>query len=358
MINQVIMWVMACGAIIGGIDYLWNNHFGIGEKFEDGFKLMGPTAFSMVGILCLAPCLAYVLKASLAPVFIKIGIDPGMLGSILAIDMGGYQLSTELAQNPNVGVFSGILIAATFGCTISFTIPVGMGMLSAEEGRGFAKGILVGIITLPVTLIVGGLWFSLSIKQIIWYSMPLLLLCVLLGIGIIKRTEMMVNGFQKFAMFIRILAVTGLVLGAVSYMTGITIHEDIAPIEDGMKVASSIGIVMLGSLPVAELITRALKKPFQVLEKKTGLSGACYAAILMSMVSAVPAIVMSKDLKENERMVVASFMVSATATIAAHLGFVYGVEPDYVAGVVGIKLLSGISAIVTCIVMNTRKSSL
>lgn len=358
MINQVIMWIMACGAILGGIDYLLHNRFGIGNKFEDGFKLMGPTAFSMVGILCLAPFIANLMEKSVAPFFSGIGIDPGMLGSVLAIDMGGYPLSVQLAKEEIVGLFAGILVAATFGCTVSFTIPVGMGMLTNEEGHGFAKGILVGMITLPIVLVVGGLGFGLSIRQVLWFCFPLLILCVLLGIGIICFTEQMVKGFKVFAEFIRIIAVVGLILGAVIYMTGMKTGLPIAPIEDGMKVAAAIGVVMLGSLPVAEILTRILKKPFSILEKKTGLSSGCYAALLMATVSAVPAMIMSKELTEKERMTVAAYMVSATATLAAHLGYTYQVAPDYIALVVGVKLLGGLAAVLVCMGFSKRNSSL
>ena len=38
-------------ALGGGADRLLGNRFGLGEKFEEGFRLMGPIALSMVGII-------------------------------------------------------------------------------------------------------------------------------------------------------------------------------------------------------------------------------------------------------------------------------------------------------------------
>ena len=71
--------------------------------------------------------------------------------------MGGYQLASELANSPATGLFGGILVAATFGCTLTFTIPVGMGMLSGQDKPLFARGILAGLAAFPVALLVGGL---------------------------------------------------------------------------------------------------------------------------------------------------------------------------------------------------------
>ena len=33
-INRIIMWVMAFGAVLGGIDRILGNRFGYGDKFE------------------------------------------------------------------------------------------------------------------------------------------------------------------------------------------------------------------------------------------------------------------------------------------------------------------------------------
>ena len=56
--NQVLMVIMAVGAVVGGIDCLLKNRFGFGEKFEEGFRLLGSMALSMAGMICLAPVLA------------------------------------------------------------------------------------------------------------------------------------------------------------------------------------------------------------------------------------------------------------------------------------------------------------
>ena len=53
--NQIIMWIMAVGAVLGGVDRIAGNRFGLGKRFEEGFTLLGPTALSMSGIICLTP---------------------------------------------------------------------------------------------------------------------------------------------------------------------------------------------------------------------------------------------------------------------------------------------------------------
>ena len=69
-INQIVMFVMACGALLGGFDRLLGNRFGFGEKFEKGFQMLGPVALSMAGIICLSPVLSYVLNWAVQNQFI------------------------------------------------------------------------------------------------------------------------------------------------------------------------------------------------------------------------------------------------------------------------------------------------
>ena len=107
--NQILMYIMAAGAILGGADRMLGNRFGLGQRFEEAFRLLGSIALSMVGIVCLAPLLSGVLGTLATPVFHAVHMDPAVLGSILAIDMGGYQMAMDLAEDPQMGRFAGII---------------------------------------------------------------------------------------------------------------------------------------------------------------------------------------------------------------------------------------------------------
>lgn len=182
--NRILMFIMAAGAVVGGIDRILGNRWGYGEKFEEGFQLLGSTALSMVGMICLAPVLADTFGKAVIPFYKLLGVDPGMFGSLLAIDMGGYQLAQELAVNPLIGCYAGIVAASIFGCTVVFTIPVGMGMIRQEDQACFARGIMTGLVTIPVGLLVGGVLAGISVEVCIWQNLPVLVLALLLMLGL------------------------------------------------------------------------------------------------------------------------------------------------------------------------------
>lgn len=351
--ERVIMWIMAAGAVVGGMDRIFGNRLKLGERFEQGLILMGPTALSMVGILCLAPLLSGVLERCVAPACRALGMDPGIFGGILAIDMGGYQLARDLSLDARVGRYAGILVAATLGCTVSFTIPVGMGMLEKDHRPDFARGILFGLIAMPPALLLGGLMTGLSFSETCLNSLPVLVLSGLLLLCILKFTNAAIRGFGVFARIIQILTTLGLMLGAVQYMTGLSLLPGLTPIEDGMAVAASIGIVMLGSLPVAELLRRCLEKPLGWAARHTGMNSASVTGLLVGMVSVVPAIVLVRDMDRRGRVVNAAFLVCGASGLAAHLGFTAGVEENMILPMLASKLLGGFLGVILAL-LGTR----
>lgn len=349
------MVIMAVGAVVGGIDRIRGNKWGYGAKFEEGFMFLGPTALSMAGMICLAPVLSDVLGKVIIPFYRMVGADPGMFGSLLAIDMGGYQLAMELAEDVQIGRYAGIVVAAIFGCTVVFTIPVGMGIIKEQDRNFFAKGIMTGIITMPVGLLVGGVLSGLSVAEGIRQNLPVFVLSLLLLVGLWKIPERMIRWFGIFAKGIQVVITIGLVLGTMEYMCGISLVKGMAPLTEAMEVVSSIGIVMLGSLPTAEFLQRVLKKPFLIIGKHLGMNLAGMTGLLVGMVSVIPAISMYKDMDEKSKVVNGAFLVSAASMLAAHAGFTLSREPELLGALIGAKLSGGLAAFLLAMVLFSRK---
>lgn len=344
--NRILMGIIAGGVLLGGLDRLLGNKFGFGEKFEEGFRLLGPTALSMAGIICLAPVLADVLGRVIVPFYRAAGIDPGMFGGVLAIDMGGYQLAKELALDSRIGSYAGILVAAIFGCTLVFTIPVGMGTIDREDRWSFAKGIMLGLAAMPVGLLVGGVLAGLSVRECLYQNLPVFGTAVFLLLGLWKIPDKMVKGFCALAEGIRILVTTGLVLAAVEFLCGWNPLPGMAPLEDAMGVVVSIGIVMLGSLPIAEFLRRILEKPFGMLGKKLGMKSESLTGMLVGLVSPMPVFSMYRKMDEKGKVAVGAFLVSGASLLAAHLGFTLTMEPEMLPALLVGKLCGAFAAVV------------
>ena len=355
--NVIITYLLAIGVLLGGIDLLFGNKKGYGRCMEEGFLLMGPTALSMVGMICLIPMISSFLQKLIVPIFQLLNLDPAILGGFLAIDMGGFQLAKSLEMDPIVGTYAGIVLSATFGCTLVFTIPIGMGMIQAEDRPIFAKGILIGLITLPVGAVIGGIACGLSIYEVVKESIPIFFLSIVLGVGLFKIPKKMMKGFEAFSFGIKLLINLGLIVGAFTYLTKIEWIKGLTPIEEALEIVASIGITMLGSLPLAEFLRRLLKRPCLWLGEKIGMNETSIAGLLIGMVSVIPQITMIKDMDPLGKLVNVAFMVCAASTFAAHIGFTMSEEPSAVTALLLAKLLGAfVAAVVAIFVVKYSKN--
>ena len=341
-INQIVMYVMAFGAVLGGTDQLLGNKFGYGEKFENGFRMLGPVGLSMAGIVCLAPVLSSVLGTVITPLCALFHMDPGVFGSILAIDMGGYQLSVDLARDPLLGLLSGVVISSIFGCTIVYSIPVGLGFLEEADRPNFTRGILYGLVSMPFSIIAASLVLKMKLGYVLWNCLPIFLFSLLLGKGIIKKPNAMIRGLQAFAKGIRFFAILGLMLAAVAHMTGFSLFPNMMSLQEAMQTVSTICITMLGSMPLAELIQRILKTPFRKIDEKTGLNSASSTSLLLSFFGATPSLALLPHMTRRGQVVISACIVSTVNIFGAHFAFANSWNPEMVPALLAAKIVGGL----------------
>ena len=184
--HEILIVIMALFAALGAIDRIIGNRFGLGKPFEEGILAMGALALAMLGIISLAPVLAKVLNPVVVPVYGFLGADPAMFaGTLLACDMGGGALAQEMAADPQSALMGGVLCGSMLGATIVFTIPVAMGILHQEDRPAMAKGILAGIVTIPVGLLAGGLVAGFPLPMVLRNLIPIVIIGALIALGLI-----------------------------------------------------------------------------------------------------------------------------------------------------------------------------
>lgn len=349
--SEIIMWVMAIGAIIGGIDRIIGNKFGLGEKFEEGFNSMGPLALGMVGIVCLAPVISNVLGPIIIPGITAIGADPAIFGSILPNDTGGYPLAMSLAINEQAGLFSGLIVASMLGCTIVFSIPVGLGLIEKRDQPYFAKGLLIGLITVPIGSIIGGAIAGYDMGMVLINSVPVIAISILLAIGLKFIPNGMIKGCIIFGQFIVVVITIGLAAAAFEAMTGVVIIPGMDPIQDALGIIGDIAIVLLGTFPVLSILTKLLDKPLTAIGTKLGMDATSTAGIVFTLANSIPVYKMMKDMNPRGKIINTAWLVPATAALGDHLGFTAGVYPQAITAVVVSKIIAGVLAVILAMAM-------
>ena len=266
--HEILIGVMAVFALLGALDRILGNPVGLGQEFENGILAMGSLALSMIGIIALSPVLAAVLRPVVVPVFSFLGADPAMFaGTILANDMGGGALARELTTDPQAAGLGGVITGSMLGATIVFTIPVALGILPRKDRPFLAKGILFGIVTIPIGVLAAGLVAGYPVLMVLRNLIPIVLIGGLIALGLWKAEKGMIKGFGIFGKGVVALITVGLAAAIFEALTGWEIIPGLNGIEEGFQTVGDIAIVLAGAFPLVFAITRLLRKPLLKLGK-------------------------------------------------------------------------------------------
>lgn len=352
--NTIFYHMIAAGAILGGLDYLLGNRFGLGARFKDGLGCIAPMAFNMTGILILAPAIARLLGPAAARACGMAGIDPAMFGALFAIDMGGYSVSAELAVNPQMGLFSGLIVSAMMGGVITYIIPIGFGLIADGDREFFIKGLMLGMIPIPVGSLVGGLLMGLPPGLLLRNLLPICAVAVLLIVGLLLCPNRVIRCFHAFNRFLSALTVCGLVTGALEYLTGWRLLPGTEPILEALVIPGRISVMLMGCLPLMSLVSRLLHGILEPLGRQLGVNAQTLEALLLTTATAIPIFAMLRDMPPKGKTAAIAWMVGAMGILTAHLGFAMGVDPAVCQPQMAAKLVCGALSLTVALCIPSR----
>lgn len=355
-INDAILWLMAIFMLLGAVDRILGNRFGLGASFEEGIVAMGSLALAMLGILCLAPVLSGLLRPLVVPLYALVGADPAMFaGTILANDMGGASLAMELAGSREAGQFGGLIVGAMLGATVVFTIPVALGILRPEDRPALARGVLAGVVTVPVGALAGGLAAGFPLSMLIVNLIPIVLVALLVALGLWKAPEAMVRGFTVFGKGVVAVITVGLAAAVFQSLTGIVLIPGLASLSEGFETVGHIAIVLAGAFPLVSVLTRVFRGPLVKLGRLLGMNEVAAAGLVATLANNIPMFGMVKDMDERGKVINVAFAVSAAFVFGDHLGFTAGFDSSMIFPMIVGKLVGGATAVAAAWWM-TRKS--
>lgn len=356
----VVISIMTAFAIFGMIDLLFlKNKYGVGEEFKKGIELIGPLCLSIVGIISSVPLITFVIQNTISVVYEKIGLDPSLaVTSILAIDMGGFQIAMQVAKTELIGKWAGIVYGSMMGATIVFSIPVGLSAIKKKDIQPFAKGILFGISAIPFGAFIGGLMIGVPILTILINLIPPIIFSIIIIVCLILWPNGTTRVFKWFSVFVNIFGMTCLAIAMVKDLvltqianTGAFNLDDVPfinmfdPTSNGIGVAGAVGLVLSGALPFIVILNKALKKPLDKLTEKTKGTDYGISGFLLSAANNMAMFVNIEKMNEKEKVYNVAFSVCAAFVIGDHLAFTAANASDMILPMMVSKLVAGIIAV-------------
>lgn len=353
---NAITIVILIFSVLGALDKLLGDRFGLGKEFERAFSLFTPMVLSMLGILVLAPAIGVWLMPVFDGFYAVFGIDPSVIpASLFANDMGGMTLAQAVCKTEGVGGYNAFVVSSMMGCTISFTIPFASSVVKPEQQREMFLGLLCGIITVPVGCFVAGLMCGLHPMAVLMNLLPLLILSAVIVVGLVFAPNGCIKVFSVFGKLMRTVSILGLILAIFTFLTGITVSEHFDTLENAASICVNACITLSGTLPMMYLVSKLLGKTMGKLGAKLGVDDVSAVSALTTLVTNVPTFGAMEKMNKKGVVLNAAFAVSAGFVFGGHLALTMAFDKSYVVPMIVGKLVSGIFAVVLGLILYKEK---
>lgn len=344
-LNQMITLVMLVFFVLGAVDYVLKNRFGLGKEFEQGIMAAGRLTLCMGGFIVLAPLIAQKLGPLISPVFRAVGVDPSMIaGMLLANDCGGAVLAMELADSPQAGQFSGLIVGSMLGTIVMLNIPTLMSFATQEERPSVIYGILCGIITVPLGCVVGGLVAGFSPNMVLKNTLPVLLLSLILLILLLALREKIVPAFSAFGRFLVAVAIFGLTCGAAESLTGYRVFDGMGTLDTVFPLVGGISLYLAGAFTLLAVARRLFAKGLSAIGQTLKINNTSVSSLLLSLANPMPTMMMIHEMDNKGRMLNVAFLSAAACILGDHLAYTAQVAPEMCVPVIAGKAVSGVVA--------------
>ncbi|SDG79645.1 ethanolamine transporter [Aneurinibacillus thermoaerophilus] len=376
-LGTYVIYLLMASAVIGAIAAIRDSEKGLGREFMEGLHSIGYIFVPSAGIMAAIPYLSQVIEAIFGPLYNMVGADPALAAtSIIAVDMGGYQLAEKLAETKESWIMA-MITGYMAGATIVFSIPMGLAMLDKRDHKYMALGVMSGILTVPIGVFISSLLIvlsdakvrkiiatdgeatyqlALSFGQIFLNLGPLVIFVVLIALGLRFLPDMMIKGFIWFGRIMDAFIKLVLVFSIVEYFTGVFtkllgswgFDPIIADAENqvrGLEVAGYIGIMLAGAFPLVYMLRKYGARPLEAVGRRLGLSAIGSAGLLATVANILAMFRLVKSMPPKDKVVNISFAVCAAFLFGDHLSFTANFQPTLILPIMLGKIGAGIIAI-------------
>jgi ethanolamine transporter len=277
-------------------------------------------------------------------------------GTILSSDGGAYPMALSLTKDLNAANFSGLVLGAMLGVSVSFLVPYLLSVADVKSRPYIAQGILVGIITIPLGCLAGGFVAGYGFIFMIKNLMPAILFSAVVAIGLIFAQKTMIKIFLIFGKCVSAFLIGSLIIAAIEGATGFVIIKGMAPIGESFVIIGSIIIILAGAFSLVYILTCILRNPLKKASNFLKINDKSAEGLFASLATVIAIGALINDMDNKGKILNAAFVVSAGFVFGDHLGFTASVNKDMILAVVIGKLAGGITALILACIIFTQPS--
>lgn len=373
-IGKAVIALVMCCAVRGAIAAIKDERSGLGAEFMAGIHAIGIIFIPVAGIMASIPILSQVVASVGGGIFSAMHSSPALAAtSVIAVDMGGYQLAARLAESKEIWILA-MFVGYVSGATIVFSIPIGLSMLEKKEHPYFALGIMAGILSIPFAVLVSvgvSALMNLPVRTtavtsgeatyflkwqfgtVLVSLAPVALFVLLLALGLRFLPDLMIRGFMIFGKIVDGLTKLVLVACIVQYFTGVfsyfaggwpfdPIIADAADPFRALEASGYIGLMLCGAFPMVYLLKKYLAGPVTRLGRPLGLEPAGATGLIATVSNILALFRILGTMRPEDKVLNIAFAVCGAFLFADHLAFTANFQPNLIVPVMVGKIAGGI----------------
>lgn len=351
---NIFIAILLLFALAGALDKLLGGCLGLSSAFDKGLGTMGELCLSMFGIYCIVVTVINRHPSLVSGFSNVLPFDPALfIGAILAPDMGAYAIAYQTAATEGLALFCGLLLSSTLGCLISFVLPISLGVIDISDTPYFIKGILFGVIVLPVGLLAGGLLLRVPAPAFFVNYLPLLLFCLILAAVLTVFPKGCLIFFSLLGRLMRIVSILLFLLTAAGiFFPSISVISD-SLLLDAFSIVFRITLVVCGSMVASQLILTKKREFLISLGKRLGINEYAAVGLFLSLATSISMLPLFSKMDTRGKIANAAFTVSGAFVLGGQLAFVSSVAPAHaVTAYIICKLIGGIAAVSAALLLH------
>lgn len=340
--------VMLIFAAVGFADKMFGLKWGISEYFDRGLVTMGTMAVPMIGVSCAGVEFIQRHLDTISEACEWLPFDPSLIiGAAFAADMGGFFIAEQIAENQQVLILNGIILSALLGQMTSFQLPLFLSDADRESRRTILKGFITGIIIIPAGLLVAGLMIGMNPGLFAAQFIPVLVLCAVIALGLLRFPSGMIRIFEVFARIMQILICLAFFFTVLGIFVPSLAYSDMETVHEVVTILFRSAVIISGSLVLSQIILKLFREKLRRFGEKLGVNEVSVISMIMNCATSLAILPLLPKMDRKGKMLNAAFSVSGAYMVGGQFGFVSSVSDAHTVTVYIVsKLICGVLSMV------------
>lgn len=353
---NIFVVLMLCFAVLGLLDEILGGKLGFMPDFERGLTTMGGLAMSTVGFYSIGVSYVQNHAEAFAAAAEHMPFDPSLVvGCLLAPDMGALGIAQKVAASASIAIFTGSMVSGGLGATVGYQLPVFLAAVRKDEIPELMRGFIFGLIMLPAGLIVGGLMLGLSLSQLFFNMIPVLVLCAVLILAFVTVPSQTTRCLIVIGNGIRIISFLFFGIAVFSVFVPQYAVVDSVLVSEMLYMVLRMVIVACGGLVLSHIALDKLKKPIEAMGRFLGVNNESVVGLFLSCTQSLAMLPLFSQMDRRGKIINAAFSVAGAYVIGGQMAFVASLVPaSAVTPYMANKFIAGVLAVILAIVCDKK----